>query len=196
MDLKKEEYKCSYCGKIIGEKDSLWVTADENICENCHLFVIKNKELQKQIKQILGTKKKGDKYVIVDLVMRGPTYNDCDARMQLAFTPDGNLIGDINTAKLIVKKGIKPEIRSEVDNICSIGWSEKKKMYYGWTHGKLRGFSIGSKIEDGDILTDIYPVGTIIKNLEKAKEVAIKFIELVAKYEEKGKNVKKTSLGS
>jgi DNA-directed RNA polymerase subunit RPC12/RpoP len=34
--MKEDEYMCSGCGRIIGAEESLWVTATETICEDCH----------------------------------------------------------------------------------------------------------------------------------------------------------------
>ena len=34
--MKKDEYLCSECGRIIRAEESLWVTAKETICEDCH----------------------------------------------------------------------------------------------------------------------------------------------------------------
>lgn len=186
--MKLKDDVCSFCGKIIPEKDSLWVTDTETICENCHIFVIKNKNFQKEVKQIISAKRKGDKYVIVDMVIDGSRHGaGIDQRVQYAFTPEGDLIGDIKMTKLLINtKGIKPELRLPIDSICSIGYSKKKEMYFGWTYGKLRGFIIGSKLEEGDILTEVFPAGSVAQTLEDTKMWAIKFVELVAaEYEER-----------
>ncbi len=35
-DLKKDEYLCSKCRRVIAAEESLWVDGDETICEACH----------------------------------------------------------------------------------------------------------------------------------------------------------------
>ena len=153
-------------------------------------FKIKNEGFQKEIKQIISVKRKGEnKYVIVDMVIDGSKHGGIDQRVEYAFTFEGNLIGDIKIAKLLINtKGIKPELRSSIDSICSIGYSKKKQMYYGWTYGKLRGFSIGSKLEEGDILTDVFPVGSVAQTPEDIKLWATKFVELANSEYEEGKS--------
>lgn len=34
--------------------------------------------------------------------------------------------------------------------VCSIGWSERDKKWYGWSHRAIYGFTVGSKVEKGD----------------------------------------------
>ena len=36
--MEKDEYLCSECGRIIKAEESLWVTATETICEDCHVL--------------------------------------------------------------------------------------------------------------------------------------------------------------
>jgi hypothetical protein len=70
-----------------------------------------------------------------------------------AYTiPEGWFIGSSKWAyRLCTKMGIKPEISDkETDTICSIGWCEKEKKWYGWSHRAIFGFGIGSKVEKGD----------------------------------------------
>ena len=40
--------------------------------------------------------------------------------MRSAYTPEGSYIGDPKMARLLAKKGIKPEKRGPDSNICSI----------------------------------------------------------------------------
>ena len=58
-----------------------------------------------------------------------------DTTLKLAYTPDGLYIGNSRRAhRLIVKRGIKPQLSSGNRNICSIGFSEKEQKWYGDGH--------------------------------------------------------------
>jgi hypothetical protein len=65
-----------------------------------------------------------------------------------------------------------------------IGFSEKEKKWYGWSHRAICGFGIGDKIfeEDfGDDNTEYSKHGKKdIKNLEDAKQSAINFSDYVS----------------
>jgi len=147
-------------------------------------FLIKDSKLLSQIKYIINIKWKANKkYVLLDVVISAPNIYTPDLRTEYAFTPDGDLIGESQAAQILIsKKGIKPELRRSTDQICSIGWSDKTQMYYGWTSGKIRGFKINGKpLESGDILTDILEIGHIPKSKEDCKQMAILFVELALK---------------
>lgn len=119
-----------------------------------------------------------------------------DFTMTSAYTPNGNYIGNSKRAhRLIVKYGIKPELGGMNDNVCSIGFSDRDKKWYGWSHRALHGFGIGDVVEEGDCAAstgyiDEYiaehleadlslPVGFKAQNLEDAKRMAIAFAESV-----------------
>ena len=68
-----------------------------------------------------------------------------------AYTLDGLYIGDENMALfLCVKKGIKPELTEENNDVCCIGYSEHDNKWYGWSHRAIYGYGIGSKVKKGD----------------------------------------------
>lgn len=112
-----------------------------------------------------------------------------------AYTPDGKYIGDPGTAYLLCKKkGIKPETLPG-HNVCSIGYNEAERKWYGWSHRAIFGFGVGAVAKEGDCVcssgwTDEYiaehpeddlslPVGFEAKTLADAKHMAIAFAESV-----------------
>jgi hypothetical protein len=66
----------------------------------------------------------------------------------------------------------------------SIGFSEKEKKWYGWSHRAICGFGIGDKIFEkdfGDDNTEYSKHGKKdIKTLEDAKQSAINFSDYVS----------------
>jgi hypothetical protein len=71
--------------------------------------------------------------------------------------------------------GIKPEAGS-------IGFSEKEKKWYGWSHRAIYGFKVGDKVKEGDCAVgqDGIKVGFEVKNLDDAKKLAKAFAESVS----------------
>lgn len=68
-----------------------------------------------------------------------------------AYTPDGKYIGNRRDALMLCKRmGIRPELRDESHNICSIGFCESDGKWYGWSHRAICGFEVGSTCEPGD----------------------------------------------
>lgn len=106
--------------------------------------------------------------------------------MTSAFTPSGQYIGDSRIAfRLIVKRGIKPEYRTEHSNVCSIGFCEREQKWYGWSHRGICGFGVGDKLFD-----EMYPSvaetpfvkrGFVtIQTLDEARQAACNFAEYVS----------------
>lgn len=64
-----------------------------------------------------------------------------------AFSKRGAYIGAPATAKLLWKKfGIEQfEKRRPKSSICSIGYSPKKKLWFGWSHRAIAGFKSKEK---------------------------------------------------
>ncbi len=117
--------------------------------------------------------------------------------MRSAYTLSGAYIGDSVWAhRLIVQRGIMPELRSPKHSVCSIGFSEAEQKWYGWSHRALYGFGIGSVAKKGDVvtmpgLTEEYlkehpeedkslSIGFEAKTLDDAKRMAIAFAEGVS----------------
>lgn len=64
-----------------------------------------------------------------------------------AFNSKGEYIGGPNEVKHLIKiRGIVPEKSKKEHCVCSIGYSKRRKMYYGWSHRAICGFKIGDKI--------------------------------------------------
>ena len=116
--------------------------------------------------------------------------------MTVAYTHNGDYMGDSKTAhRLCVKRGIAPEKRTPQSNVCSIGYSKKRKKWYGWSHRAICGFKIGDIVKEGDCCatsgwTDEYlkdhpdeavlPIGFIAKTKEDTKKMAIAFASSVS----------------
>lgn len=70
--------------------------------------------------------------------------------LEVAYTPDGDYIGDIEHAKLLcVRKGIIPQTFGN-RQVCSIGFCEVEQRWYGWSHRAMFGFEVGSHVKPGD----------------------------------------------
>jgi len=130
--------------------------------------------------RILSEEDKGD-YILKDVETRmGLGKNDKSISLTYAVSKvDGCYIGDEKTAKMLAKKGIAPE-RAEKDcNVCSIGYSEKDKKWYGWSHRAIQGFGIGDKSETfspwGGTSSD-----KKIETDDEAKQAAIDFADSVS----------------
>jgi hypothetical protein len=61
--------------------------------------------------------------------------------LRAAFTPGGDYIGDPSTAHtLCVHYGIVPEPRTPQSKMCSVGYSKRRRKWYGWSHRAIAGF--------------------------------------------------------
>jgi len=120
----------------------------------------------------------------------------CPSIQKSAYTPTGDYIGNSRDAHhLIVKKGIKPELRTPTSNVCSIGFCEAEQKWYGWSHRAIYGYGVGDIVKEGSCpatsgWTDEYlaehpeedkglPVGFEAKTLDDARKIAIAFAESV-----------------
>lgn len=112
--------------------------------------------------------------------------SDSGTEIESAYTKDGDYMGNVKTAKFLTeKKGItKFEKRTRTSSVVSIGFNEKEKKWFGWSHRAICGFGIGDKVfeEDfGDGKTPFVKHGSkTIKNLEQAKEAAKNFAAYVS----------------
>jgi hypothetical protein len=74
-----------------------------------------------------------------------------DFIMKSAYNREGDYIGNPLTAYRICKKrGIYPEKANPSSNVCSIGFCDKEKKWYGWSHRAMYGFGIGDTVKKGD----------------------------------------------
>lgn len=102
-----------------------------------------------------------------------------------AYTPTGDYIGDPRMAyQLVTKRGIAPQLRTQHSNTCTIGFSERDKKWYGWSHRGICGFGIGDKLFEGyDDFPDDTPFvecgSQTIETLEQARQAASNFAEYV-----------------
>lgn len=107
--------------------------------------------------------------------------------MRSAYTPEGLYVGDVQMARfLIVKRGIKPELARPKNNVCSVGFCEENKKWYGWSHRAIAGFEIGDRLFEADWseATDETPFvqhgPETIENLEQARQAAVNFAAYVS----------------
>lgn len=108
---------------------------------------------------------------------------------------NGLYVGDERFAKMLVDRGIKPELRDGNQNVCSVGFCAAEQKWYGWSHRAIFGFGIGSVAAEGDCCTSSgftaeyeaehpervisVPVGFEAKTLDDAKRMALAYAESV-----------------
>jgi hypothetical protein len=100
-----------------------------------------------------------------------------------AYNHKGDYIGNPRDAYfLCAKHGIKPEL-APGHTICTIGFSEKHKQWFGWSHRAITGFGIGDRVFEEKFGTDKTPFnqhGKIrIWVMSQAKIAAIRFAEYI-----------------
>jgi hypothetical protein len=123
-----------------------------------------------------------------------PEGND-PMEMVGAFTKDGDYIGNLKDAEvLVVKRGLLPEKAKASHCVCSIGFCPEEDKWYGWSHRAILGFGVGDMIYDGafqneenkgvhpcDDTTPYLQHGTVpIMNMDDAKKSAIAFADSVS----------------
>lgn len=117
--------------------------------------------------------------------------------MKSAYTiPEGDYIGSSKWAyRLIVQRGIKPQLREQNKRICSIGFCEREQKWYGWSHRAIYGFGIDDMVKEGDCCASSgwideflaecperdlsLPIGFQAHTLEDCKKMAIAFADSV-----------------
>jgi len=102
-----------------------------------------------------------------------------DMEMESVYNHHGDYIGDKKNAKMLMDKGIIPEISKPDHSVCSIGYSPDDGKWYGWSHRAIKGFGIGDK---GETFTPFISTKSEdkIKTLSEAKDAAIAFAESVS----------------
>ena len=105
--------------------------------------------------------------------------------MDVAYTENGKYVGDPKSARFFFeKKGLTQLDVSKTGKTCNIGFSEKEKKWYGWSHRAICGFGIGDKlfIENfGDDETPFVKHGKVtITTLAQAKVAARRFAASVS----------------
>jgi len=76
--------------------------------------------------------------------------------------------------------GIVPEKAKPSHNACSIGFSEKEKAWWGWSHRARSSFEVGSEVKEGDVVEGSFPIGFKEKTLKDAEKMARAFAEAVS----------------
>ena len=118
-------------------------------------------------------------YKIVNEKVKIAADDTCPAVIvQSAYTLDDHYIGSLEDAQHLFEKGIKPELASPDNKVCSIGFSDKLKKYFGWSHRAIKGFEIGDKYLD-EFADDEKP-SKIINTMEEAKQAAKDFADSVS----------------
>ncbi len=101
--------------------------------------------------------------------------------MDVAFSKEGNFIGELNEAKFFVEKGIEHfELRKEDSNVCSIGYMPKEKKWAGWSHRAIATFKIGDKCKKGDCGFTKEKGEWKAKNMDDVKQMAWDFAQGVS----------------
>ena len=112
-----------------------------------------------------------------------------------AYNLNGDYIGSPETAEMLFKRGINPELSDKDSKTCSIGFCEKEQKWYGWSHRAIYGFGIGHIVKKGnseatfgvipEAITDkeraiVMSVVFECKNLDDCKRCAIAFAESIS----------------
>lgn len=112
---------------------------------------------------------------------------DGDLEMINCYSTDsGHWIGNAKEARFLCKKkGLCQIQKAKPDHcVCSIGFNEKEKRWYGWSHRAICGFGIGNQLFQehfGNEKTLFVEHGEkTIETLDEAKESAIRFAASVS----------------
>lgn len=79
---------------------------------------------------------------------------------------NGDYVGDYDTAKMLMDKGIEPMLASPDHSVCSIGFCPEESKWYGWSHRAMNSFGIGSEVKFGDIAYGAPDVNMHCKSVE------------------------------
>jgi hypothetical protein len=96
--------------------------------------------------------------------------------------------------KELLKRRIQPEKASPTDETCSIGYCEKERKWYGWSHRAIFGFKIGDCVDSEEHpcaasgwtqealeqypeLEKSLPVGFVAQDRADCKKMAIAFAD-------------------
>jgi hypothetical protein len=101
----------------------------------------------------------------------------------LAYTLEGDLIGDATFAQALIRNYIRPEKIEQSDRACQIGFKEDTQAWYGWrkeSFETVRFFEKGQQLEADDKLSRMkfdnglkIPVNFKAVTLNDAKRLAI-----------------------
>lgn len=105
-----------------------------------------------------------------------PTDPKHPVEIRSCYTLDsGEYISDVSTTFSLVKKyGItKFETIDQDHSVCSIGFSNKKKKWYGWSHRAIHGFGVGDIVKKDSLGNP--GKERKIEDIKDAKDSAISF---------------------
>ena len=102
-----------------------------------------------------------------------------------AYNLQGQWIGKSKWAyQLFHKKGIYPELSDSKHCVCSIGFSQKLRKWFGWSHRAICGFGIGDRVFEEEFGNDHTPFiqhgSKTIKDLGQARIAATRFAASVS----------------
>jgi len=131
--------------------------------------------------KVIDIVKDTPRYVVKNVELSMPSACKEPVSVKYAYTPKGDWIGDEKTAKFICdKKEIVPEKKTPSSTICTIGYSEKDKKWYGWSHRAIYGFKPGDVVKKGSSIDKYLPIGFKAKDEKDAKKMAVAFADSVS----------------
>ena len=174
-------FTCVNCDKVktMPQKSDGGIYMIDNFCEECKTGTLPLSE-----RMILSERTYKVGYVVREEWWDDRDFGGHGIFVKNAYTLSGNHIGSSKWAHRLCKiYGIVPEPSDVTDSGCSIGYSEKNKKYYGWSHRAIFGFAIGDKIFQerfGNDKTELTQHGkkTIRTKVEQRK-AAIAFADYV-----------------
>jgi len=140
-----------------------------------------------KIKKVLFTRRYPGYIYRRELIDDSGYGGNGELEMLCCYAPDtGHWIGDSKTARYLCNTlGLKRIQKSKPDHcVASIGFNEKEKKWYGWSHRCICGFGKGDKVfieRFGDDNTPFKKHGrTTISNMRQAKTAAKRFAAYVS----------------
>ena len=133
--------------------------------------------------KVLSVKRHKEGYEVRKELIPADIAGGQDFEMDVAYTPNGDYIGEPAVARRLIKKmGIVPQKIDDKSNICTIGYSTKDGKWYGWSHRGIAGFKPGYKVKKGDSFAGEgeFKAGDVAETTEDAKRMAIAFAKSVS----------------
>ena len=120
-----------------------------------------------------------------NFIIRKEIFKDFgpEVEMENAYALNGCYLGTPDEAsKQIDEFDLDPnKIESnDCNNVCNIGFSPKKKKWYGWSHRAISGFGVGDEPCAATPTGNNTKHDGLAKDLDQAKEYAIEFAHSVA----------------
>lgn len=160
----------------ITKAEQLWELHCENLKHKGQRVAFKPIQIHREI---ISTTPYGEG---LELRRERVSFGEGDANSvvsEAVYNHQGAFVGASKMSDMLKEKGIKPEKAKPDHSVCSIGFSEKDKKFYGWSHRAIKGFGIGDYAETCTPY-DSKKSDKKIKTLEEAKQAAIDFAESVS----------------